>query len=77
MSIRYRASCEDDLADLVTLRIAAMREGLEAIGRFDPERIERLMREPYCRERIIYTCIIFTYTLITNRWELELQLSLR
>jgi N-acetylglutamate synthase-like GNAT family acetyltransferase len=37
-SVTYRPCAPDDSEALVTLRIAAMRESLEGIGRFDPQR---------------------------------------
>jgi GNAT superfamily N-acetyltransferase len=46
----------DDFEDLVALRIEAMRESLERIGRFDPRRVrERLEEgfEPRCTRHIV------------------------
>ena len=37
-ALRYPAVSEADFEDLLALRIAAMRESLERLGRFDPER---------------------------------------
>ena len=36
--IRYEAATADDAEDLVAIRIAAMRESLERLGRFDLQR---------------------------------------
>ena len=38
MNLRLEPAHEDDADALVALRIAAMRESLERLGRFDPER---------------------------------------
>jgi len=38
---------EDDFEALVTLRIAAMRESLERIGRFDPGRARQRLRDTF------------------------------
>lgn len=38
MNITYRSTTYEDADDLVLIRIAAMRESLEQVGRFDPQR---------------------------------------
>lgn len=38
LNINYLAVVSDDIDELVNIRIAAMRESLERIGRFDPQR---------------------------------------
>jgi GNAT superfamily N-acetyltransferase len=40
----------DDFDELVALRIAAMRESLEAVGRFDPERARERLRSSFYPE---------------------------
>jgi GNAT superfamily N-acetyltransferase len=39
MNIAYQATTRDDADDLVEIRILAMRESLERIGRFDRQRV--------------------------------------
>ena len=41
---------ESDFDDLVELRIAAMRESLDAVGRFDPVRIRERLRAKFVPE---------------------------
>ena len=43
-ALRYPAVSEADFEDLLALRIAAMRESLERLGRFDPERARSRLR---------------------------------
>ena len=38
MNISLSPACDADLEDLITLRVEAMRDSLERIGRFDPAR---------------------------------------
>ncbi|WP_328804764.1 GNAT family N-acetyltransferase [Noviherbaspirillum galbum] len=38
MNVEFSAVRQEDAEDLVRLRIAAMRESLERLGRFDPQR---------------------------------------
>ncbi len=38
MKLSILQACDEDKAELAELRVLAMRESLEAIGRFDPER---------------------------------------
>ncbi|MCY0386839.1 GNAT family N-acetyltransferase [Robbsia sp. Bb-Pol-6] len=42
--LTYEPACDDDFDALAQLRIAAMRESLEAVGRFDPERARARLR---------------------------------
>ncbi|MDP3749189.1 MAG: GNAT family N-acetyltransferase [Phenylobacterium sp.] len=44
---RFSPAAASDLEQLVELRIAAMRESLERIGRFDPVRARRRMVEQF------------------------------
>jgi GNAT superfamily N-acetyltransferase len=46
-SITFTAVTAADFEELVALRIAAMREGLERIGRFDPERARERLRQSF------------------------------
>jgi GNAT superfamily N-acetyltransferase len=39
--------CEADFEELLAIRIAAMRESLEQIGRFDPERARQRLRSGF------------------------------
>lgn len=41
---------EEDFEELVALRIAAMRESLKRLGRFDPERARERLRGSFCPE---------------------------
>jgi ribosomal protein S18 acetylase RimI-like enzyme len=43
----YSPVVEDDFEFLVTLRIAAMRESLEQLGRFDPARARERLRKSF------------------------------
>ncbi|WP_082987932.1 GNAT family N-acetyltransferase [Bordetella bronchialis] len=45
--ISYAPVGEADFDELADLRIAAMRDSLERVGRFDPERARRRLRENY------------------------------
>jgi len=44
MTIAYEQACDADFDALARIRIAAMRESLEAVGRFDPERARERLR---------------------------------
>ena len=46
-ALRYPAVSEADFEDLLALRIAAMRESLERLGRFDPERARSRLRATF------------------------------
>ena len=48
-ALRYPAVSEADFEDLLALRIAAMRESLERLGRFDPERARSRCAPPSAR----------------------------
>ncbi|MFN3520875.1 MAG: GNAT family N-acetyltransferase [Phenylobacterium sp.] len=54
---RFGPAGPEDLERLATLRAAAMRESLERIGRFDPDRAYRRMVDQYRPEhtRLIHT----------------------
>lgn len=41
MTTEFEQSGEGDAQALATIRVAAMRESLERIGRFDPDRARR------------------------------------
>jgi GNAT superfamily N-acetyltransferase len=48
---------EDDFEQLLALRIAAMRESLERIGRFDPQRARQRFRDsfvPECTRHVLW-----------------------
>ena len=46
--VTFESVTADDFEELVTLRIAAMRESLERVGRFNPDRVrERLAKSFY------------------------------
>ncbi len=44
MNISLAPACDADLEDLITLRVEAMRDSLERIGRFDPVRAGERLR---------------------------------
>ena len=46
-AFKFQPATEADFPALVTLRIVAMRESLERIGRFDPERAARRFRSTF------------------------------
>lgn len=46
-SIAYAEVTDADFDELVALRIAAMRESLERVGRFDPERARQRLRNSF------------------------------
>ncbi len=46
-AVMYRPVTEADFEELVELRIAAMRESLERVGRFDPERARERLRQSF------------------------------
>ena len=48
--IRYAPVTADDFEQLVTLRIAAMRESLERLGRFDHDRARERLRNSFYPE---------------------------
>lgn len=45
--LTFAAVTQADFEELVTLRIAAMRESLERVGRFDPERARERLRNSF------------------------------
>ena len=46
-SVTFSAVTADDFEELAALRIAAMRESLERVGRFDPERARERLRRSF------------------------------
>ena len=46
-AITFQPVTVDDFEELVALRIAAMRESLERVGRFDPERARERLRKSF------------------------------
>ena len=50
MNISLAPVCEADLDGLVALRVEAMRDSLERIGRFDPVRAGERLRASFCAE---------------------------
>ncbi|MGC4073069.1 MAG: GNAT family N-acetyltransferase [Nibricoccus sp.] len=48
--VQFRAASAADFEILVELRIAAMRESLERLGRFDPERARERLRKTFVPE---------------------------
>ena len=50
MDLSFRAVTDTDFEALVSIRIAAMRESLERVGRFDPERARERLRQTYAPE---------------------------
>ncbi len=49
-SVTFAAVTADDFEELLALRIAAMRESLEKVGRFDPERARERLRGSFYPE---------------------------
>lgn len=49
-AIRFRPVAAGDGEDLATLRVEAMRESLQRIGRFDPERARRRFLDAFAPE---------------------------
>ncbi len=47
MTIEFKPCSASDLETLVTIRIAAMKESLENIGRFDPQRARERLAENF------------------------------
>lgn len=47
MTIEFRTSIAADLETLVAIRIASMKESLENIGRFDPQRARERLAENF------------------------------
>ena len=54
MSITFTAVVIEDFENLVALRIEAMRESLERIGRFDPARARERFRSGFSPEDTRY-----------------------
>ncbi|WP_265594740.1 GNAT family N-acetyltransferase [Haloferula sp. BvORR071] len=48
--LNFTSVSEDDFEELVTLRISAMRDSLERVGRFDPERARQRLRNSFYPE---------------------------
>ena len=49
-SVEFSVVTADDFEELVALRIAAMRDSLERVGRFDPERARERLRKSFYPE---------------------------
>ena len=50
MTIAFAQVSESDFDALVAMRIAAMRESLERVGRFDPDRARERLRQTFAPE---------------------------
>ena len=50
MNISLAPACDADLDELVALRVEAMRESLERVGRFDPVRAGERLRASFSAE---------------------------
>jgi GNAT superfamily N-acetyltransferase len=50
MNITYEAVTVDDFEELLAIRISAMRDSLERLGRFDPERARARLRNSFFPE---------------------------
>jgi ribosomal protein S18 acetylase RimI-like enzyme len=48
--VTFASVTADDFEELVTLRIAAMRESLERVGRFDPQRARERLKNSFYPE---------------------------
>ena len=53
-SLRFEPAAASDLEQLVQLRIEAMRESLERIGRFDPARARERFSGPFAARPPLY-----------------------
>jgi len=51
MNISLAPACNADLEGLITLRVEAMRESLERVGRFDPVSAGERLRASFCADR--------------------------
>ena len=51
MNLTYASTTHDDVEALISIRIAAMRESLERIGRFDPQRARERFLSSFDPER--------------------------
>ncbi len=52
MALTYNSARKCDLEILVAIRVAAMKESLENIGRFDPERARKRFAETFAPDKI-------------------------
>jgi ribosomal protein S18 acetylase RimI-like enzyme len=52
--ITFAAVSAEDFEELLALRIAAMRESLEAVGRFNPERARERLRKSFYPEHTAF-----------------------
>ncbi|QIF02715.1 GNAT family N-acetyltransferase [Roseimicrobium sp. ORNL1] len=52
--ISFAPVSQDDFEELLALRIAAMRESLEAVGRFNPERARERLRKSFYPEHTAF-----------------------
>ena len=50
MNISLASACDADLEELITLRVEAMRDSLERVGRFDPFRAGERLRASFLAE---------------------------
>lgn len=75
--LTYEQACDADFDALARLRIAAMRESLEAVGRFDPERARERLRagfRPQDTQHIVLSGArvgFFTLTRHDAHWSLD------
>ncbi len=47
MDVSFQPIVDEDFETLVSIRIAAMRESLERVGRFDPDRARERLRQTF------------------------------
>lgn len=57
MEISYQNSTLDDAGQLVEIRISAMKESLERLGRFDPQRAKERFISSFEPEDTKYICL--------------------
>jgi ribosomal protein S18 acetylase RimI-like enzyme len=55
--ITFTAVSAEDFEELLALRIAAMRESLEAVGRFDPVRARERLRKSFYPEHTAFIVV--------------------
>lgn len=77
MTTEFEQSGEGDAQALATIRVAAMRESLERIGRFDPDRARRRFLDTFSPDHTFHIlqdeARIGLYVLRQDDWGLQLK----
>lgn len=77
MNIIFQRATDADFDSLVTLRIAAMRESLERVGRFDPERVRTRLQNSFYPEHTRFIVVagerigFYTFRSLADGFHLE------